>query len=190
MTNQVDKFKELKSSSEEFIIPEDEELREIYAAKIVKKYMLWSMGSGLIPLPLVDTAVLSGVQLKMLGVLSRYYGVPFSKNTGKSIISTLVGFITANSLRGSIITGVLKSFPAVRLFGALSMSIYSGAITFAIGKIFIQHFESGGTFLTFKPYKVRKHFEELYQKGQQVAKDLNNNSHQMHPHKKGMKFKF
>ena len=142
------------------------ELREIKAAKIVTRYVLYSMGSGLIPAPLVDVGVLSAVQLKMLAVLSRHYGVHFSRNIGKSAIATLVGFVSANSLRRSILTSLIKTVPVVGAAGIISMPIYSGAITYAIGKIFIQHFESGGTFLTFKPYKVKKYFAKLYKEGQ------------------------
>jgi uncharacterized protein (DUF697 family) len=148
------------------------ELREIKAAKIVKRYMWWSMGAGLIPMPIVDVGVLSGVQLKMLAALSKHYQVPFYKNAGKSAIATLLGFTTANSLRGSVVTSFLKALPGLGFLGFVSMPIYSGAITYAIGKIFVQHFESGDTFLTFKPYKVKKHFEKLYKEGQAIASNL------------------
>ena len=150
----------------------DDELREIKAAKIVKRYMLWSMGAGLIPLPLVDVGVLAAVQLKMLATLSRFYQVPFCRNAVKSVIATLLGFITTNSLRGSVVTSFLKSLPGVGFLGSVSMPIYSGATTYAIGKIFVQHFESGGTFLTFRPYKVKEHFKKLYKEGQTVASNL------------------
>jgi uncharacterized protein (DUF697 family) len=149
-----------------------DELREIKASKIVNRNVLWAMGSGLIPVPLLDVGVLSLIQLKMLAALSKHYRIPFSKNIGKSAIATLVGFVTANSLRGSIVTSLMKVLPVVGFLGSVSMPIYSGAVTYAIGKIFIQHFESGGTFLTFKPYKVKKHFLKLYKEGLVVASNL------------------
>ena len=160
------------TTTSKFAVSEHEVLREINASKIVNRYMLWSMGSGLIPVPLLDVGVLSVLQLKMLAALSRHYDVPFSRNLGKSLISTLVGFVTANSLRGSILTSLMKALPYVGFLGSVSMPIYSGATTYAIGKIFVQHFESGGTFLTFKPYKVKKYFAQLYKEGQQVASNL------------------
>jgi uncharacterized protein (DUF697 family) len=123
---------------------------------------------------MVDVGVLFVVQLNMLANLSKHYQVPFSRNIGKSLISTLVGFITANSLRDSIFTSLMKTLPYIGFVGTVSMPIYSGALTYAIGKIFIQHFESGGTFLTFKPYKVKKHFAQLYKEGQQIASSLKN----------------
>lgn len=69
--------------------------------ELIKKYMWWSMGAGLIPVPLVDMATVAGVQLKMLNELSKVYGVKFSKNAGKSIISVLVGSLSAEALSKS-----------------------------------------------------------------------------------------
>jgi hypothetical protein len=49
------------------------------------------------------------------------------------------------------------------------MSIIGGASTYALGKVFIQHFESGGTFLDFDPEKVKEHFATLYKEGENIA---------------------
>lgn len=142
------------------------------AQALVKKYMWWSMGAGLIPVPLVDIATVSGVQLKMLNELSKIYGVKFSKNAGKSIISALLGGISADALSKSYVTSVLKSIPIIGIAGSVSMPIYSGATTWAIGKVFIQHFASGGTFLDFDPKKVKDYFMNLFKQGQEIAHNL------------------
>jgi len=139
---------------------------------LVKKYMWWSMGAGLIPVPLVDIATVSGVQLKMLNELSKIYDVKFSKNAGKSIISALLGGISADALSKSYITSIIKSIPIVGIVGSVSMPVYSGATTWAIGKVFIQHFASGGTFLDFDPSKVKNYFMNMFKQGQEIAHDL------------------
>ncbi len=151
---------------------EADELREIKASKIVNRYVKWSMGSGLIPVPVLDVGVLALVQLRMLKVLSGHYDVPFMRNAGKNLIAALLGYTTTHSLRGSIFTGLLKALPGGLILGVLSMPIYSGAATYAIGKVFVQHFESGGTFLTLKPFKVKEHFAEYFEEGQAVAAEL------------------
>jgi hypothetical protein len=38
------------------------------------------------------------------------------------------------------------------------MALLGGASTYAVGRVFIQHFESGGTLLTFDPAKVRDYY--------------------------------
>jgi hypothetical protein len=43
---------------------------------------------------------------------------------------------------------------------------FASASTYAVGRVFIQHFESGGTFLDFDPDKVRAHFEAEFKKAQ------------------------
>jgi hypothetical protein len=48
----------------------------------------------------------------------------------------------------------------------------SGASTYAIYKVFVQHFESGGTFLDLEPAKVKSYFSEQFAKGKKFAMDL------------------
>jgi uncharacterized protein (DUF697 family) len=147
------------------------EERTATANQWVQRYMLWSMGAGLIPVPWLDIGAVAGVQLKMLHRLSQHYGVEFSKNRGKSIIAALVGTITAHTLRRGALTGFLKSIPIIGAIGMVSMSIFSGAMTYAIGKVFIQHFESGGTFLDFDPQKVKDHFFKHFEEGKIKASE-------------------
>jgi uncharacterized protein (DUF697 family) len=149
------------------------EEKEIAAKKIVKNYMWWSMGAGLIPVPFVDLAAVSGVQLKMLKDLSDIYEIKFSENKGKSIVSALLGSIVPNSLSSGSLGSLLKMVPFVgTVLGGISMSLFSGASTYAIGKVFIQHFEAGGTFLDFDPVKVKEYFHKLFEEGQTVAKEM------------------
>ena len=42
--------------------------------------------------------------------------------------------------------------------GMISVSLLGGATTYAIGSVFVQHFESGGTLLDFEPQKMRAYF--------------------------------
>lgn len=147
------------------------EEKELTAKKIVKNYMWWSMGAGLIPIPLVDLAAVSGVQIKMLKDMSEIYEIKFSENKGKSIVSALLGSIVPNSLSVGNMGSLLKMVPVLGpVIGGFSMSIFSGAATYAIGKVFIQHFEAGGTFLDFNPVTVKEYFHTLYAEGQTIAK--------------------
>ena len=142
------------------------------AGAVVKKYMYWSMAAGLMPTPFLDIAAVSGVQLKMLKDMSDIYDIKFSKNAGKSIVGALLGSISADALTKSYLTSFVKSIPVIGVLGSVSMPIYSGAATWAIGKVFIQHFATGGTFLDFDPQKVKDYFAELYKQGQTIAKNL------------------
>jgi uncharacterized protein (DUF697 family) len=147
--------------------------KEQQAQKTVKNYMYWSMGAGLIPVPFVDLASIAGVQLKMLADLSKIYGVPFQENSGKAILTSLVGFVLPHSLACGAIGSMLKMIPVVgQLAGAPAMAVFCGAYCWALGKVFVQHFESGGTFLNFKPEEVKEYFQAQFEEGRKLAQTM------------------
>lgn len=146
---------------------------ETGANKIVNRYILWSMGAGLVPIPIVDMAAIVVVQLKMLKDLAKYYSIEFSEEKGKSIISSLVGGVAAESIAHGSIGSFLKSIPgAGTLFGMVAMPVSAGATTYAVGKIFTQHFASGGTLLDFNPDEVRDLFNQSVKEGKDVVKNM------------------
>jgi len=136
------------------------------AEAIINKYVPWSMGAGFIPVPLVDVVALTGIQVKMLADISAVYGVEFSENRGKSIVISLLGGLGSTSLAAGAVGSLVKSIPGVGLWlGAATLPVIAGAITFAVGKVFIQHFESGGTFLNFSSMEAKKLFAEKFEEG-------------------------
>jgi uncharacterized protein (DUF697 family) len=129
------------------------------AAKLVDRFSLWSGAAGLIPVPLLDVAAVGGVQLQMLRRLSEIYAVPFSENLGKSVVASLAGAVIPASTATTTAMGVgsmIKSVPGGQMVGALTMPVFSAAATYVIGKVFIQHFASGGTLLDFNPPDYRE----------------------------------
>lgn len=131
------------------------------AHAIVKKWSLWSAGVGLIPLPLVDLAAIAGIQLKMLKDLADVYDVPFKENLGKSAIGSLISSGVGTELGYSSIRSLVKSIPVIGTVASLTvMPAFAGASTLATGKVFTQHFASGGTFLNFKPDEVREYYKQ------------------------------
>lgn len=139
------------------------------AEALVRKNVYIAAGVGILPIPVLDLAAVTGIQMNMLYQLSKLYEVPFSKEATKSIIGTLVGSSSA-ALLARPVWSLLKYVPVVGwVVGGLTLSILAGASTYALGKVFIQHFESGGTFLTFDPMAVRAHFARLQEEGRKVA---------------------
>jgi uncharacterized protein (DUF697 family) len=125
--------------------------REETANKLVDRFALWSGAAGLIPVPVVDALAVGGVQLQMLRKISEVYGHAFSENRGKALIASLAGAaIPATSGIGA--ASLLKSIPVVgTAISSVVMPTLSAGFTYAIGKVFIHHFESGGTLLDFNP---------------------------------------
>lgn len=140
------------------------------------RYHVWSaMALGLIPLPLVDLAAVTVVQLNLLRKLSQEYGIKFFGDTGKNLVSALVGGAIPAAAGPSLGASLGKMIPGLgQTIGVITLPILAGATTYAIGKVFIQHFASGGTFLTFKPEKVKAYYEEMLKEGQEVAAAMKN----------------
>ena len=140
------------------------------ALKTIKNYMWWSMGAGLVPVPLLDLIAVSGVQVKMLAELSKIYEVPFQESRGKVLIGSLVGSIAPAALSFGAAGSAIKAIPVVGAFaGAPAMVLFCGASAWALGKVFIQHFESGGTFLNFNPEQVKEYFKAQFEEGRAIA---------------------
>lgn len=140
------------------------------ANHIVKNRMIASVGAGLIPFPIVDIVALTGIQMDTVRALCKLYSVKFSKDVGKTAVTSLTGGVVPVAT-GPWVSSLAKSIPVVGpIMGALSMPVIAGASTYAVGQVFIQHFESGGTFLTFDPEKVKGYFQEEFEKGKEFAK--------------------
>lgn len=135
------------------------------ASKAVKTYMAWSTGASLIPVPLVDLATVTGLQIKMVSRLAAIYEIPFSPNIAKSVIGALISSILPVSVaRGT--SSLIKAIPGVgAILGALTAPAFTTASTYALGRVFIQHFEAGGTLLNFDPDAMRDHFKSEFDKG-------------------------
>jgi uncharacterized protein (DUF697 family) len=158
--------------------------REQRALGAVKNYVWLAMGAGLIPVPLADWVAVSGVQLKMLAAISVIYEVPYRANTGKAVIASMCGFILPHTLAFGWIGSVIKAIPVVGvLAGMPAMALFSGASAYALGKVFIQHFESGGTFLNFEPEQVKTYFQEQFEEGKKVAANIRTEQKAEAPHK-------
>ncbi|WP_224360458.1 YcjF family protein [Hyalangium versicolor] len=146
------------------------------AEAIVRRNSLWALGVGLLPLPGLDLLGVTAIQIKMLNELARNYKVEFSENRAKSILSSLAGGL--GTLAGApVLFSLVKVIPILgQTAGLVSMPLSAGAFTYAVGKIFTQHFASGGTFLSFDPESVRDHFRSEFESAKQTVKDMQKES--------------
>lgn len=140
------------------------------AEKIVRKHMLVALGTGIVP-PIADIAALTGVQIRMLYLLSKNYDQKFKDDLGKSVVGSLIGGYGMAKLATGAVYSLMKFIPGVGQIAApVSLSVVAAASTYALGKVFIKHFESGGTLLNFDPEKMREYYYEQYEKGMKLAK--------------------
>jgi uncharacterized protein (DUF697 family) len=126
------------------------------ATKLVERFAIWAGAAGVIPVPVVDLVAIGALQLQMLRRLSQIYDVPLADNRGKALITSLAGAAIPTS-SGLGAAELLKAIPIVgSVIGALVTPTLAAGLTYAIGKVFIQHFESGGTLLDFNPPDYRE----------------------------------
>ncbi len=143
------------------------------AARIVNGSMLMAAGAGAIPLPLWDTAAVAAVQIKMLVDLSALYEVPFKQNLGQNALAALVGSLAPGMIARGTLGSYLKTIPGIgSVLGAVIQPAFSAAVTYAIGRVFIQHYESGGTLLSFRAAEFKGIFTEEVKAGMKKIRDI------------------
>lgn len=138
------------------------------ANSIIKNHMVWSMGAGFIPLPIVDFFAVSVIQLDMIRQLSNVYEKEFEETQGKAVITALTGSSLAR-----IGANAVKLIPGVgSLLGGVTLAVLSGASSYALGEVFKKHFETGGTFLDFDVTRLKDYYNEKFEKGKAMAEEI------------------
>lgn len=142
--------------------------RKENARSIIRNHMIWSMGAGLIPVPIADFFAVSAIQLDMVRQLCKLYEIDFKTTEGKAIITSLTGSgIAKVGARAAI-----KVIPGIgAVIGGITMSVLSGASTYALGEAFTKHFETGGTILDFDLERLKKYYNQKFEKGKKVAQE-------------------
>lgn len=139
-------------------VPVESAARRVRAEAIVNKYAKWSAGLGLIPVPLLDLAAVSGAQYKMIRELADLYGVPASNDRVRSVVTVLLGG-GLPALAGGSIGSAAKAIPVIgTLVGIAVMPALAGAAALALGRVFTAHFETGGVLLDLDTDALRGHF--------------------------------
>lgn len=120
------------------------------AERLVTTSTIIAAGAGAIPAPMWDVIAVTGIQLKMLADISAVYGVPFKENLGKSALGALLAGMAPGLLARGAFGSFFKSIPGVgSVIGTVAMPAFAGGCTYAVGQVFIKHYESGGTLLSF-----------------------------------------
>ncbi len=139
---------------------------------IVKRHVYWAVGAGLIPVPIADIAAVTAIQLDMLKQICNFYNVDYSEEKGKVWVSAIVS-ASISSVFARLGASAIKSIPLVgTVIGAGAMAVISGASSYALAKVFIKHFENGGTIDNFEKEKIMGFYKEKIKEGKKVAEKL------------------
>ena len=144
--------------------------RKEQSDKLIKEFAYGSSLTGFIPIPFIDTIGLIGVQRLMIYKLSKVYEIPYSKELAKIWISTLMSGLTASAV-SPLLGSAVKLIPGIgTLAGGTTMAVLGSSSTYAIGKVFQQHFEKGGTLDNFDPETAKQTLHQELEKGIELSK--------------------
>ncbi len=141
--------------------------KDAHADTVIRNHVLWSMGASyVIPLPVADVFAVSALQLDMIRQLTRVYGLDFAESQGKAIVSSL----TTSTMARAGARSLIKLIPGIgTIVGGITVAAINGASTYALGQVFKKHFNTGGTILDFDVERLKKLYQEQFEKGKAVA---------------------
>lgn len=149
-----------------------EQTRRLRADVIITRHAALAAGSGLIPLPLVDLGGILAVQVAMIYLLCDIWDSPFSKDAAKGVVlSAVATAIPGANVRTMFLSSIAKAIPVIGTgAAAIATPTLAAAATLGLGKLFVEHLESGGTLLTFKASKIKDYAKKLVTDAERLVK--------------------
>jgi uncharacterized protein (DUF697 family) len=117
--------------------------RRAAAHKIVGRYKNYAALGGLVPLPVANIASVTAVNLRMVQKLSALYQVPFQRDRTRALIVGLIGGAVPTGVGTATSATLMFVVPGGLLWGMGAAALTAGALTRAIGLVFVESFESG-----------------------------------------------
>lgn len=143
----------------------DEVPQAILSQEIIRDHVMYAMGGSLIPIPLLDLAAVTAIQLDMLKQLANVYDLDYSETSGKALVGALTG-----NMMIRVGSSLFKVIPGIgSILGGISQVVLSGAATYALGDVFVRHATEGGTFQDLDIEVLKKYYEEKYEEGKKKA---------------------
>jgi uncharacterized protein (DUF697 family) len=126
--------------------------RLVAARSLVARYRAWAIAGGAVPAPLLDMAIVTGLQIRMLASLAKLYGVPFDKVRARSLIAALMGGILPQGVAAGVAATTAKAMPGMGTVVGIGTAMASAALaTDMIGNRFIVHLEAGRSLVEIDP---------------------------------------
>jgi len=131
------------------VVEVQELTKEDQCNSLINSASTWAAAATLIPVNGLDMAALAAVEANLIINISAVYGEKLPKYAVSGVISTLLGTLVPMYGAKLTIPFLLKWIPFGNFVGAATMAGFGAAATYAIGKVFVNHYENGGTFGSF-----------------------------------------
>jgi uncharacterized protein (DUF697 family) len=135
------------------------------AGEIIASSTKWSIAASLVPIPYLDIAALGAIQVNMIVDLAKLYDHKVTKQAVHGVISVMLGTLVPAGAAQLAVTSSTKLFPGYgTAIGTVSLAAFGTAATYSIGKVFVRHFESGGTIGNFSTAAVQEDLKKEFAK--------------------------
>lgn len=130
--------------------------------KAIRASVLASAGVGIVPFTLFNAAAVTVSHLLLVRKLSHLYGVEFKEGAAKKIIASVVS-AGAGTLATPLVESVVGLIPVIGLPLVIGTKPALNAMTtYALGRMFVTHFENGGSFIGANVDALKESFKEAY----------------------------
>lgn len=144
--------------------------QKLRAESLIKSYVMAAAAASIVPLPLFDLAAITAVQMRMIQKLAEMHGKTFSEAPVRNTIVSLAGGIIGPNAGAIAAISLAKLVPGIGwMIGLASMPVVVGASTYAIGQVFREHFEDGGSVYDISVGAMRRTYDEQLGKGRQLV---------------------
>lgn len=122
----------------------ERQLRKERALRIVGRYGVLAGAVGLVPAHFFGQLAVAGLLGKMFHDLCRLYGTDLADQKVKSLIAAVLGGAHSDWIAGYLAKYADKAFPGtLGLSLAVTRPLAAGAITYAVGMLFVHHLDTG-----------------------------------------------
>lgn len=143
-------------------------MRSDHSTDLILKHVGAAMAAAATPVPWVDIAAVTAIQIALVRRLARRYGVEYDVVRGRAAVLAVAGASLAR-----VGASAVKSIPGGGwLLGSATQAALSGASTYALGEVYRDHFERSGVQGEVDAGELRARYREALQRGRKVARTL------------------
>ena len=146
--------------------------RDAEAERLIRAHVGLAVAGGAVPIPIVDLAAVTAVQLDMLKKLASLYEVPFDGSSSRAFVVSLTSAL-GGSMAARLAASAVKLIPGVgSIAGAMGQVAATGASTYAVGNLFRRMLREGKSIDDVDVESVKLEAAEYYELGKGIALDM------------------
>lgn len=139
----------------------------------IRKSMMGTMAFGVVPFPAAGMVGITAINLDLTRRLSKLYGVEFKEGAARKVIASVLGAASAMLAGRGVENIILDVIGPVGVPAALvSIPLSFGGCTYAVGRMFANHFERGGTFADANVSAMKEGFQAAYRESREWLGDV------------------